>query len=510
MSLSKVLSVLVCSIVGVQVGAAQAPAAPGVPIIELRPVRIGDAAVTGVVVPAPMSPAGYYIEIRTLPDGTFQDRKAVTAIDAMTGVFTVTLASPLAPRQSVIAGRTDGNVTSRPVETRAFTARPSLRPLLFDGGRIVRGYIEDRAGVAAVQVMVLRSALENELGTDYLQIKSTSEIASDGQFEIALPQPLVAGQIVVARAVTSGQLFARDTSPPITVTDPGSWGRARAYFAGGVIFSKDRSQFSQQDIALTFAVDKSWIQKPDFRLPADVAVREAMRISTADTKTAAEKARDEKIAEGTGKVSWRGLNTFFDTRLTSLPLVQTGATTPATGTAVAKPGEQFVASRKGALMQAGLYLPFYGPQTSWVYDGAVNTFFIAPLFRGGIQTINGADGEQTVNQDGEPDDVYHYLAGGFALGHQKLSGTTNQTPEMISYIHFAWGTSEAFKYKKPGSTTTLNPLRTMVEGRLKVPYTAMQIGFDANLGAGRDDVRFVFGTRFDIGEAISRVAGLQP
>jgi hypothetical protein len=504
MSLSRVLSALVCSVVGVQLCAAQGP------VIEVRPVRIGDTAVTGVVVPAPMSAAGYYIEIRTLPGGTFQDRRAVTSIDATTGVFTVTLAAPLAPRQSVIAGRTDGNVTSRPVATLAFTATPSLRPLLFDGGRIVRGYIEDRAGVAAVQVMVLRSALENELGKDYLQVKSTSEIASDGQFEITLPQPLVAGQIVVARALTSGGVFATAMSDRVTVTDPGSWGRARAYFAGGVIFSKDRSQFSQQDIAMTFAVDKSWIQKPDFRLPADVAVREALRLSSTDEITDGT-TRDEKerIARGTGKVSWRGLNTFFDTRLTALPLVQTAAATPAAGTQAAKPAEQFVASRKGALMQVGVYLPFYGPQTSWVYDGAVNTFFIAPLFRGGIQTINGADGEQTVNQDGEPDDVYHYMAGGVAIGHQKLSGTTNQTPEIISYLHFAWGKSEAFKYKKAGSETTLNPWRMMVEGRLKIPYSAMQIGFDANLGEGRDDVRFVFGTRFDIGEAISRVAGFQ-
>ena len=173
------------------------------------------------------------------------------------------------------------------------------------------------------------------------------------------------------------------------------------------------------------------------------------------------------------------------------------------------PAGQFVASRKGALMQIGVYVPFYGPETSWVYDGAVNTFFIAPLFRGGIQTINGADGGQTVNQDGEPDDVYNYKAAGFGIGHLKLSGTTNQTPEIISYLHFAWGTSEAFKYKKAGTSVTLNPVRMLVEGRLKVPYTAMQVGFDANLGDGRDDVRFTFGTRFDIGEAISRVAGSQ-
>ena len=50
----------------------------------------------------------------------------------------------------------------------------------------------------------------------------------------------------------------------------------------------------------------------------------------------------------------------------------------------------------------------------------------------------------------------------------------------------------------------------LVEGRLKVPYTGLQVGFDANLGAGRDDIRFLFGTRFDIGEAMSRIRGFEP
>ena len=139
-----------------------------------------------------------------------------------TPTFSVTLGTPLAPLQRVVAGSSDGALTSLPVETPAFRTRPSLRPMLYDGGRLVRGYIEDRTGVAAVQVMVLRSALENELGTDYLQVKSTSEIADDGQFEVSLPQPLIAGQLVVARAVTAGQVFASTASDRVTGTDPGS------------------------------------------------------------------------------------------------------------------------------------------------------------------------------------------------------------------------------------------------------------------------------------------------
>jgi len=43
-----------------------------------------------------------------------------------------------------------------------------------------------------------------------------------------------------------------------------------------------------------------------------------------------------------------------------------------------------------------------------------------------------------------------------------------------------------------------------VEGRLKIPETTLFVGVDANLGKGPDDLRFLFGTRFDIGALFHR------
>lgn len=474
-----------------------APAVPAPPAIDIRAVTIGDTAVAGTILPSNTPAAGFYVEVARPADPTIPgskpnviDRRAIERIDAATGGFTVMLGTPLGPNQLVSAGRTDPAVTAVTRPTGPFTPIPHLRPMLYDGARIVRGYLEARTGVAGVQVQVLRSALENQLGKDYLQVKASTDIGTDGQFEVTLPDPLIAGQIVVARAMTAGQAFGGE-SDRVTVTDPGSWGRARAYFAGGVVFSKDRGEFSQQDLAVTLAVDKSWLQKADFELPAEKGARDA--------------AGGRASGRGTGKWYPRQLNSFFDTRLTALPIVVTDAATATTKE------QQFVNSRKGASLQIGAYAPSYGPQTSWVHEGAVNTFFVAPLFRAGIQTISGPDGQPTVNARGEPDDVFHYMAAGFAIGHQKLSGSTDQTPEMISYIHFTWGKSEAFEHKSPDPAVKepVNPIRTMVEARLKIPYTAMQIGVDTNLGEGRDDVRFIFGTRFDIGQAISRVKGFQ-
>jgi hypothetical protein len=267
-----------------------------------------------------------------------------------------------------------------------------------------------------------------------------------------------------------------------------------------VVFSKENGDFSQQDLALSFAIDKSWLQKADFTLPGDRAFREVNRNRGA----------------GSGKWTLRQVNTVFDSRLTSLPVVAPTTTPPAAGegngdgaTAATEP--DFVSSRKGAVMQVGIYAPFYGPQTSWVHDGAVNTLFVAPVMRAGVQTIVGDDSVGTTNLEGQPDDVFNFWSFGFAIGHQKLSGTTNQTPEVISYLHLTWGKAEAFKYKEKITENgkdienLINPTRLMVEGRLKIPDTPMQIGFDANLGEGHDDLRFIFGTRFDIGALFERL-----
>lgn len=44
------------------------------------------------------------------------------------------------------------------------------------------------------------------------------------------------------------------------------------------------------------------------------------------------------------------------------------------------------------------------------------------------------------------------------------------------------------------------------EGRMMIPRVGFLIGFDANVGEGADDVRFIFGTRFDIGKLFKRLS----
>jgi len=501
--------------------------------LRLKPIALGDTTLSGFILPAPPATDHFYVDVLSVaPIGgtTFIDRVNIASVDTNTGAFSVQLSSRLVPGRRVQIGKVGGDVLGQ-ANTPSFQGIPVLRDELHDGGRIVQGHVEHPEGVAEVRVRVMRSLLEaNSERSGFVQIKSTSEIDGTGEFSVTLADALKAGQVVKAEALPDAHM-AGSISEPITVTDPGSWGRARAYFAAGVVFSKEHGDFSQQDLALTFAIDKSWLQKSDFVLKADRAFRQAHPFE----------------GQGSGKWTFRQLNTVFDTRLTALPVVTaatpaassttttttgststTGGTTPAGGSSgggtsgAVAPGraaatvpddaavggtsttDQFVSSRKGAVMQIGIYAPVYGPQTSWVHDGAVNTLFVAPVVRLGIQTIVGQDSQATTDIEGNPDDVFNFYSFGFAVGHQKLSGTTNQTPELISYLHLTWGKAEAFKYKDKDKNV-INPTRLMVEGRLKIPDTPLQIGFDANLGQGHDDLRFIFGTRFDIGALFEKL-----
>lgn len=498
---------------------------PDPPGVRVSPPHPGQKTVAGVFEPVPDDPTRFVVEVKAA--GRFVERQAIEKIDKTTGTFSVALSAPLRANQTVeVVG---GGVTGAAMETGAFDIAAYLQPAIFDGAKTIHGYLRDMTGVSSVRVKVQRSNLENDVQRQQLlQLKATSDFDSNGQFTVTLDQPVVAGQVVTAEAATSsGEPSTSGESPAVTVTDPGSWGRARAYFAGGVVFSKDHDDFSRQDLSLAFVIDKGWLQKADFKLGADPAERqrqldrlpvrkaECQQRPESRRRTAAEDvecdyvnsltdAALKKETRAKGRMTFRGLNSFFDARLTALPVATSDDDETAPG--------KFVDSRKGAVVQIGAYAPFFGPQTSWMHEGAVNALFIAPVFRVGIQTIVGdGTGKPTVNAKGEPDDVFHFWSAGFGIGHQKLSGTTNQTPEVISYLHVTWGKSEAFDYLKdpndPGSI--VRNRRTMVEGRLKIPSTAMQIGFDANLGDGHDDVRFVFGTRFDIGELFGRLKAFQ-
>jgi hypothetical protein len=354
-------------------------------------------------------------------------------------------------------------------------------------------------------------------GKDILE----TTVNKKGEFTAALVSPLNRDKheviAIQVRDTVSGKQTDTEAIPIKAIGDLYNWGRVRAYFSAGVIFSKQRQSFSQQDPMLAFNLDKNWWN-----------------------------------ASRANKSPFRHFNTFFEARLTSIPVVTPESSNASTTSNQTSDAQQcrdisngltcFLASRKAAQMQVGGYIPIYSQFMTWKYGADNNAVFLAPLAKFGVQTITSEEVDQLrLANNGDPnyvlngDDVYNYFAFGTRLGHYRLPTSANVAPELISYLDLTLGKWENFDLRRGqlcnapansgkfdcenGNGTVLlggkpvyireRRFRAGFEGRLKVPETPLFVGFDANFGKGPDDLRFLFGTRFDVGSLFGRLKFLQ-
>ncbi|MCU1283934.1 MAG: hypothetical protein JWO13_284 [Acidobacteriales bacterium] len=329
---------------------------------------------------------------------------------------------------------------------------------------------------------------------------------SNGFFSVELANPLNAGQAISVQQALSNPApgVTKVVSSPVTqVVSLTDWGRVRAYFTSGILSSRERESFSKQDLFLSFSLDKTWR-----RLKND-------------------------SAETTG--SPVGINTFFESRLTAVPVAVTDNASGGTGTGgsstnnTAASLDSFLVSRKAALFQMGAYFPVVTAR--WEYNGAPNGLFIAPLAKVGFETpteaiqqpATGATAATGVTITPVSNErFYVFSAYGVRLGHYKMASTENQAPELISHLDIFVG-----RFSNLETTMTLNGtdfrkrlLRAGMEGLLKVPSTPLVIGFSANLrlqgtpsssgvvkNFAKDDLRFLFGTKFDVGKLVAKIRG---
>jgi hypothetical protein len=278
-----------------------------------------------------------------------------------------------------------------------------------------------------------------------------------------------------------------------------------------------------------------------------------------------------------------GVTSYFETRLTSIPVVSNGTNTScttATGTtgssssgsgttqsSTAAAGcsttggstgssgtsgsttASFLTSQQTANVGVGVYLPFL--LSRWTYKNTPNALFIAPIAKVGFNTItaatsqtvvlpsNGGTGTQTFDQ------IYNFYDYGFRVGHMGLTNTTQVAPELYSYIDFALGRFSNLEslichlpFQKGGvvagngcaiygSQYTLDSRKRLyrvdIEGLLKIPDTLFYVGLNANIGQRQvmaekldpnftapNDLRFLFGTKFDIAQLFARLGVKQP
>lgn len=308
-----------------------------------------------------------------------------------------------------------------------------------------------------------------------------------------------------------GETISEKTAP--TEYD---WGRVRSYFTAGMVFSKENDEFSKSDLALAFVLDKNYLKRR----------------------------------------AWN-INTFFEARLTSVPVAAqepaAGGEEPAEEEEEADSFDTFVKSKKAGFAQIGAYAPVN--VSYWRNQRELNTLFIGPLAKVGVLTINGDSQTAEAETFGE-DDVYRFYSFGVRLGHFRYPRLKNPcpdlgevtdargrkknpdeteadyrkrmspfadrdceteadyAPELVSWLDISRGKYENFAVPVPTGQLDDggNPItrleerwRWQAEGRLKIPETPFIVGFDGNFGDGPDDLRFGFGMRFELGKLIHRL-----
>lgn len=197
----------------------------------------------------------------------------------------------------------------------------------------------------------------------------------------------------------------------------------------------------------------------------------------------------------------RLLNTSFEARLGQAPVA--GATT------IANPGSILQNSNSG-YVGIDVYAPWWSQSNSWRFKDTDNALFFAPLVRLGL--LATSNGPVDIVDENEKPALFRHLYGshsyGVRFGHFKLDPRGQSVaPELISFLDVTVGKFDNFRLIKGDapSTTDVVPVRTEFTGRFKIPETPIYVGFTANLGRGKDDMRFFFGTRFDISKVLSKL-----
>lgn len=240
-------------------------------------------------------------------------------------------------------------------------------------------------------------------------------------------------------------IYGADTGPVY------NWGRVRADFTAGLLLSNHRDAFAGENLFLSFDIDKNWF-----------------------------------LSERAG---WRRLrcNSFFGARLTAVPVAEPADTL-----------DTVLSSRKAASVQAGVYLPVTA--TEWKINNSPNSLFVAPLARVAFTT--------PAESSPKPEVLFTSYAFGLRLGHYRETESADQAPELISNIDLTLGRFENLEHFEAGNPgLRVREWRYAIDGTLRIPETPFIIGFSANVGAVRsrrknlttvpDDLRFLFGVRFD-------------
>jgi hypothetical protein len=255
--------------------------------IEIATPKQRDQKITGFVTPPERAPRTLVLELYTSAEASapLVGRFVLDEVNGRTGAFAFTV--PALSGGRVVVRTVDSTISAtRTVESKPKTSPlppPSLSPLTA-GQREIRGFVKgpDEAAAAMVEVRRRQAVQQGDAapssGTHLVQRFATidrqiaDKIDATGGFVATLARPMLAGDRVSVAACTDAESTDCGIEEVYEVADSTDWGRARAYFSGGAVFSQERDEFSQQDLFLALVTDKAWLQRGD---PDAVAVPRA-------------------------------------------------------------------------------------------------------------------------------------------------------------------------------------------------------------------------------------------
>jgi hypothetical protein len=605
--------------------ASTCPAAPVAPTITTL-VAVGTTDIKGTAT-APVAGCASEVQIRLAPAGTVLPLAAgINPTVSSDGTFSLKLQTGLTAGQTINVTQAFASMNGTPAPhpeissaTVAIPAapaaaapapaaptptqqKPAIAGALREGSNAISGTIGKLPANAGGATCSAQVEVHDTSGTGQLLQMSggaaRGAVGTDNTYSLTLQEAFRSGQkIRVDEIFQNCAGPATLSSDEVDVVVPGDWGRVKGYFTSGILLSQNQNSFSQSSLFMGFNLDKTW-RMPGYyhqksgKVTAEKELVKAQKtLADANSLPAGEKTpqriseatikirkAEQSVAEATAKNKfqmgrWPGINTFFDVRLTSIPVsacnLPNGASgsnsgscaapsptpTPAAATvhqqaAAATPSptplDTFLSQRKTARLTVGAYFPF--TITSWTYNKTPNALFIAPLAKVGFDTPAGdlaqVQSTSTNSQTGATTNTtastvtavnqtnfYNFFGYGARIGHYGLTNSRNEAPELISYLDVIFGpfsNLESLIIPETGLTTGQAAKRTRLyrlalEGILKVPSTPMIIGFSANVGqetlglgphtivqrAG-DDLRFLFGVRFDAAKLMSVVAKAAP
>jgi hypothetical protein len=416
------------------------------------------------------------------------------------------------------------------------------------------------------------SGTGNTIKTVQLQV---SYAGGDGSFTPLGPQGVVdsAGAFSISATLHAGDKIRIHTSNGDSadiLVQPTANQREHFDFIAGALISESENNFSQADAFLALNADREWVRSRavlcyDYSQGTMIAGAACTQICPEQSARTSTPTNPGEARRGTTTIAARnciskrhaGINSFFQARLTSIPVNSTTSTTITTsgsssGSSMTTPSlSSFLTSQKSGHFEAGFYFPFTTSPAP-VRGGKVSqTFYLAPIGRFGFNTLAGgassttttsttSSGSSTItttptqlgSSTGAPlPTVYNFWVAGMRFGTAELQPGGMKT---MHYLDISTGKfSNLQNLYCPGGSCPANgtngetrytPFRLSFEGYLELPDTGFIVGMSANVGLGAfdrkgggtdvrnraaSDVRFLFAYRFDAAKLIQQLPMLK-